>query len=90
MVEQQQPTVELHRQQLLTEQMQLQLLEQREQLVVENQALKEQLKRSLSREGGGSSASRLIFEKVKSAIKFLEDIDLQSAFLTNNKKMVGF
>ena len=91
MVEQQQPTVELHREQLLlTEQLQLQLLEQREQLVVENQALKEQLKRSLSREGGGSSAPRLIFEKFKSAIRFLEDIDLQSGFLTNVKKMVGF
>merc|ERR1719339_369740 len=41
---------------------------------------------SLSREGGGS-ASRLIFEKFKSAMKFLEDIDLQSGFLTNVKKM---
>merc|ERR1712212_984104 len=40
-----------------------------------------------SRGGGGSSASRLIFEKFKSAIKFLEDIDLQSGFLTNVKKM---
>ena len=88
--QQQPPTVELHREQLLTEQLQLQLLEQREQLVVENRALKEQLKRSLDSRDDGSSASSLIFEKFKSAIKFLEDIDLQSGFLTNTKKMVGF
>merc|ERR1712203_728987 len=37
----------------------------------------------------GDSASSLIFDKFKSAIKFLEDIDLQSDFLTNTKKMDG-
>merc|ERR1711974_525279 len=84
MVEQQ-PILEVHRDQLLTEQLQLQLLEQREQLVGENRALKEQLKRMMTRDG--SSASSVIFDKFKSAIKFLEDIDLQSAFLTNTKKM---
>merc|ERR1711974_307060 len=76
------PIVEVHRDHLLAEQMQLQLLEQR---VGENRALKEQLKRMMTRDGGG--ASSVIFDKFKSAIKFLEDIDLQSAFLTNTKKM---
>ena len=81
--------VEEHREQLLSGQMQLQLLEQRDQLFGENRALKEQLKRMMTR-GGDSTASNVIFDKFKSAIKFLEDIDLQSAFLTNTKKMVGF
>merc|ERR1719300_1383832 len=85
MVEQE-PSVEEHREQLLTEQMQLQLLEQRDQLFGENRELKEQLKRMMTR-GGDSTASNVIFDKFKSAIKFLEDIDLQSAFLTNTKKM---
>merc|ERR1712212_1141152 len=53
MVEQQ-PIVEVHRDQLLNEQMQLQLLEQREQLVGENRALKEQLKRMMTRDGGSA------------------------------------
>merc|ERR1712107_747357 len=60
------------------------LVEQREQLVVENRALREQLER-ISREG----ASGLIFDKFKSAIKFLEDFDLQTDFLTNTKKTDG-
>ena len=60
---------------------------QREQLVKENLELKEQLQEMIKNSG---SASSLIFDKFKSAIKFLEDIDLQSDFLTNTKKMVGF
>merc|ERR550517_795078 len=55
-----------------------------EQLAIENKMLKEQLEK-LSREEDG--ASSLIFDKFKSAIKFLEDIDLQRDFLTNTKKM---
>ena len=74
-----QTNVEVNREQILTE--------QREQLAIENKMLKEQLEK-LSREEDG--ASSLIFDKFKSAIKFLEDIDLQRDFLTNTKKMVGF
>ena len=69
-----QPVVEVNHDQLLAE-----------QLVVENRELKEQLER-MSRDG----ASSLIVDKFKSAIKFLEDIDLHSDFLTNTKIMVGF
>ena len=69
-----QPIIEVNHDQVLAE-----------QLVAENRELREQLER-MSRD----SASSLIFDKFKSAIKFLEDIDLQSDFLTNTKKMVGF
>merc|ERR1712130_954218 len=70
----------------LVEQPILEVAEQREQviaeqLVAENRELKEQLER-LSR----GDASSLIFDKFKSAIKFLEGFDLQTDFLTNTKK----
>merc|ERR1712037_1077962 len=68
-----QPIIEVNQDQVLAE-----------QLVAENRELREQLER-MSRD----SASSLIFDKFKSAIKFLEDIDLQSDFLTNTKKMDG-
>ena len=74
-----QTNVEVNREQILTE--------QREQLAIENKMLKEQLEKLSMEEDG---ASTLIFDKFKSAIKFLEDIDLQRDFLTNTKKMVGF
>ena len=83
-----QTNVEVNREQILTEQLeQLAIENKMEQLAVENKMLKEQLEK-LSREEDG--ASSLIFDKFKSAIKFLEDIDLQRDFLTNTKKMVGF
>merc|ERR1712004_408140 len=55
---------------------------QHEQLVKENQELKEQLQEMVKNSG---SASSLIFDKFKSAIKLFEDIE--SGFLTNTKKM---
>merc|ERR1712109_217467 len=55
---------------------------QREQLVKENQELKEQLQEMMKNSG---SASSLIFDKFKSAIKLFEDIE--SGFLTNTKRM---
>ena len=58
---------------------------QREQLVKENQELKEQLQEMIKNSG---SASSLIFDKFKSAIKLFEDIE--SGFLTNTKRMVSF
>jgi len=58
---------------------------QREQLVKENQELKEQLQEMMENSG---SASSLIFDKFKSAIKLFEDIE--SGFLTNTKRMVSF
>ena len=58
---------------------------QREQLVKENQELKEQLQEMIKNSG---SASSLIFDKFKSVIKLFEDIE--SGFLTNTKRMVSF
>ena len=58
---------------------------QREQLVKENLELKEQLQEMMKNSG---SASSLIFDKFKSAIKLFEDIE--SGFLTNTKRMVSF
>merc|ERR1719447_2454121 len=55
---------------------------QREQLVKENQELKEQLQEMMKNSG---SASSLIFDKFKSAIKLFEDIE--SGLLTNTKRM---
>merc|ERR1712062_415488 len=55
---------------------------QREQLVKENLELKEQLQEMMENSG---TASSLIFDKFKSAIKIFEDIE--SGFLTNTKRM---
>ena len=57
---------------------------QHEQLVKENLELKEQLQEMMENSG---TASSLIFDKFKSAIKIFEDIE--SGFLTNTKRMVG-